>query len=73
MAMITIARAAKDDGVLVVALDPGGVKVEKLTNFNVPGFMEPEESVLGMMKVIENLTPEQSGLFIDWQGRIQQW
>ncbi len=73
MAMITIARASKDDGVLAVALNPGGVKVEKLANFNVPGFMEPAESVLGMMKVIDNLTPEQSGLFIDWKGRVQQW
>ena len=73
MAMITIARAAKDDGVLVASLHPGGVKVEKLANFNVPGFMEPSESVLGMMDVIDNLTSEQSGLFLDWKGRVQQW
>ena len=73
MAMITIARAAKDDRILVAALHPGGVMVEKLANFNVPGFMEPAESVLGMMDVIDNLTPDQSGLFIDWKGQVQQW
>lgn len=73
MAMVTISRAVKDDGVIAVSLHPGGVKVEKLADFNVPGFMPPSESVSGMVSVIDNLTLDQSGLFLDWQGRGQPW
>lgn len=73
MAMVTISRATKEDGVIAVSLHPGGVKVEKLANFNVPGFMPPEESVSGMVNVIASLTAEQSGSFLDWQGRVQPW
>ncbi len=73
MAMITVARATADDGIIVASLHPGGVKVEKLANFNVPGFMPPAESVGGMIKVINELTPNQSGWFLDWKGRVQPW
>ncbi len=73
MAMITIARATAIDGIVVASLHPGGVKVEKLEEFNVPGFMSPSESVGGMVSVIDALTPEQSGSFLDWEGRAQSW
>lgn len=73
MAMVTVARATAEDGIIVASLHPGGVKVEKLANFNVPGFMPPAESVGGMVDVIASLTPDQSGLFLDWKGRIQPW
>lgn len=73
MAMVTVARATADDGIIVASLHPGGVKVEKLADFNVPGFMPPAESVGGMIDVIASLTPEQSGSFLDWQGRVQPW
>ncbi len=73
MAMITVARATAADGVIVASLHPGGVKVEKLEEFNVPGFMSPSESVDGMITVIDELIPEQSGAFLDWKGRVQSW
>lgn len=73
MAMVTVARATAEDGIIVASLHPGGVKVEKLANFNVPGFMPPPESVGGMIDVIASLTLDQSGSFLDWKGRVQPW
>jgi hypothetical protein len=73
MAMTTISTATKDDGIIVVALHPGGVKVEKLKEFDLPGFIEPEESISGMIRVIAELTPTQSGAFLDYTGKTLPW
>ena len=73
MATTTIATATKDDGIIVVVLHPGGVKVEKLKEFDLPDFIEPEESISGMMRVIAELTPAQSGAFLDYKGKILPW
>ncbi|MEQ8510418.1 MAG: SDR family NAD(P)-dependent oxidoreductase [Rhodospirillaceae bacterium] len=73
MAMITVARATAPDGIIVASLHPGGVKVGKLEEFDVSGFRSPSESVDGMVTVIDELTPEQSGVFLDWKGRLQSW
>jgi NAD(P)-dependent dehydrogenase (short-subunit alcohol dehydrogenase family) len=73
MVTTTIATATKDDGIIVVALHPGGVKVEKLKEFDLPGFIEPEESIAGMIRVIANLTPAQSGAFLDYTGKTLPW
>lgn len=29
----------------------------------------PEESIAGILKVIDNLTPEQNGAFLDFEGK----
>jgi len=73
MAMTSIATATKDDGIIVVALHPGGVKVEKLKDYDLPGFIEPEESISSMVRVIAELTPAQSGVFLDYTGRTLPW
>ena len=35
------------------------------------GFLEPPESIAGMISVIENLAPEDSGAFIRYNGEPQ--
>ncbi|MEZ5514890.1 MAG: SDR family oxidoreductase [Steroidobacteraceae bacterium] len=73
MAMSSIATATKGDGLTVVAIHPGGVKVEKLQDFDVPGFMEPQESVSSMIRVISELTPAQTGAFLNFDGEPLTW
>jgi NAD(P)-dependent dehydrogenase (short-subunit alcohol dehydrogenase family) len=73
MAMTTISTATKDDGIITVSLHPGGVKVEKLKAFDLPGFIEPGESISSMIRVIAELMPTQSGAFLDYTGKTLPW
>ena len=40
---------------------------------NEPADITPEESVKGMLKVIGNVTLEDSGKFLTWEGKILSW
>jgi NAD(P)-dependent dehydrogenase (short-subunit alcohol dehydrogenase family) len=61
----------KDHGILVVALHPGWVKTSMTRNENAP--LEPSESIGGMVHVIESLSMEDSGRFLDWKGNEIPW
>jgi NAD(P)-dependent dehydrogenase (short-subunit alcohol dehydrogenase family) len=63
----------------VMALKPGDPVPEEFRNA-MPAIrsgqlvlITPEESVRGMMQRIRELTPEQSGSFINYDGRILPW
>lgn len=65
-----IAVELKDKGAIVVALHPGWVR----TDMGGPrGALTPEQSVEGLRRVIDRLTPGQSGGFFDWQGQALPW
>ncbi|KAF7724903.1 hypothetical protein EC973_000562 [Apophysomyces ossiformis] len=55
---------------IVLALHPGWVKTDMGTG-RAP--LEPIESISGMLKVIENLTTEDNGKFLDYQGQPMPW
>jgi len=58
------------ENVLTVALDPGWVR----TDMGGPNaFLSIEQAVQNLMRVIENLSPETSGKFINWEGKINPW
>lgn len=58
------------DGIIVISLSPGWVK----TDMGGPGApLFPRESALGMKKVIHKLTIEDSGSFLDYQGKRVPW
>lgn len=60
----------RKDGVIVVLMDPGWVK----TDMGGPGAMlEPEESVAGMVKVLEGLTIADTGKFYTYTGKEVPW
>jgi hypothetical protein len=40
---------------------------------NEPANTTPEQSVKGMLKVIEDVTLEDSGKFLTWEGKILPW
>lgn len=81
MIVHTLSFETKRKGVTIAALSPGSVNTPavegelgadgKLRN---PGAIEPPESISGMMRVIENLKPEQNGQFLDYEdGRVIPW
>ncbi|KAG2209504.1 hypothetical protein INT47_008348 [Mucor saturninus] len=55
---------------IVYASHPGWVKTD-MGGDDAP--VEKKDSIAGMLKVIENLTPEQNGSFIDYQGNQLPW
>jgi NAD(P)-dependent dehydrogenase (short-subunit alcohol dehydrogenase family) len=67
-AMYNVAREAAKDGITVTLLTPGEVAVEKVKN-PAPRFISPEESIRGMIGVIENLTAEDSGTILRYNGQ----
>ena len=75
MMMVGVAEDSKRKGITVALLSPGMVKVEKVAEMvdqmGLKGFLEPPESITGMIEVIEGLTPEDSGRFIRYNGEPQ--
>ncbi len=75
MMMVGVAADTKRKGITVALLSPGTVKVEKVAEMveraGLKGFIEPHESISGMIEVIEALTPEDSGTFIRYNGEKQ--
>ena len=62
----------KKKDVIAISLSPGMVNTTPGTS--LMGAIEIDESVTKMMVVIENLTMEQNGLFIDYEdGRTIPW
>lgn len=72
MYMYTLSFETPRRGVTAVILHPGLVA----TNPNLmrfPGALKTPDSVGGMMKVIDGLTPADNGRFIDWRGEPMPW
>ncbi|KAJ3334305.1 hypothetical protein HDU93_008023 [Gonapodya sp. JEL0774] len=70
MATVTLARTLKPEGFTVVPLHPGWVQTE-LGGKNAQ--ITPEESISGMLKVIEGLKIEDSGKFLQHDGTGLPW
>ncbi len=70
-AMVNVSVDAKKDGIIVTLLSPGTVRVEKIGNVQMPGLIEPLESISGMIKVIDALTLEDAGTIIRYNGERQ--
>jgi NAD(P)-dependent dehydrogenase (short-subunit alcohol dehydrogenase family) len=61
----------REHGIKVIALHPGWVQTPMTRNEAAP--LKPAESISGMLQVIESLEMEDSGRFLDWQGREIPW
>ena len=81
MIIHTLSYETAKKGVIVAAISPGSVDTKPVkgelgfgTNFKQPGVIPPAESVAGIIKVIDSLTPAQNGLFLDYKdGRVIPW
>lgn len=70
--MMTRAQAAelKEQGITVIAMTPGWVKTD-LGGEDAP--ITVEQSVTGMIRVIDRLRLRHSGRFYTWRGRRHPW
>jgi NAD(P)-dependent dehydrogenase (short-subunit alcohol dehydrogenase family) len=70
MAWHALAIEARPRGIIAAAFDPGWVK----TRMGGPNaLLRPEQSVGDMRRLIEALTPEQSGAFLKRDGTTHAW
>jgi NAD(P)-dependent dehydrogenase (short-subunit alcohol dehydrogenase family) len=73
-AMQLVAVKEQEQGVLVLMLHPGTVVTDRLIgNRGLPGTVDPEPSVAGMIRVIEQATMADTGKFLQYDGTIAPW
>ena len=65
-----LAAALADRGIAVVSLHPGWVQTDM---GGEQALLAPEQSVAGLLRVIDGLDMAQSGSFLDWQGETLPW
>ena len=71
--MSQLARDIEEDGVKVVLLEPGIVIHDRDPDDegrSFRGLVDSADSIAGMIDVIDNLTPEQSGKVHRWNGEL---
>ncbi|NND54801.1 MAG: SDR family oxidoreductase [Gammaproteobacteria bacterium] len=72
MFMYTLSLETKRNGVVVTMLSPG--QVNTTPGMKMPGAIETDESVAKMIAVMEGLTMENNGQFLDYEdGRVLAW
>ena len=66
----SLAWNTKDEGLTCVVMSPGWVR----TDMGGPeADLSPEESITGMIRVIDGLTIEDTGTFQSWDGENRAW
>jgi len=70
MATALLAAALRDRGIIVVALHPGWVQTDM---GGAGATVAPQQSVSGLLRVIDGLKPSDSGRFLDWRGDCLPW
>jgi len=81
MIVHTLSFETAKKGVTIAAISPGSVDTKPVkgelgygTGFKQPNTIAPTESVAGIIRVIDGLTPAQNGLFLDYKdGRVIPW
>ncbi|MEJ1963542.1 MAG: SDR family oxidoreductase [Gammaproteobacteria bacterium] len=71
--MIQLAEVLKKEGVTVVLLNPGAVRVEKQKDLEFPGMIETPIAVAAMIRTIDKVTIADAGRFLQYDGTTQPW
>jgi len=72
-ATVTLAAVLKRDGIIVVPMHPGAVRVEKQASVKVPGMIETPDSVRAMIRTIDSLTLKDTAKFVSYDGKPLPW
>jgi NAD(P)-dependent dehydrogenase (short-subunit alcohol dehydrogenase family) len=70
MATALLAAALRERGIVVIALHPGWVQTDM---GGAGATVTPEQSVTGLLRVIDGLKASDSGRFLDWRGESLPW
>jgi len=70
MATALLASALRARGIAVVALHPGWAQTDMGGR---EATVRATDSVRGLLAVIDALTPDASGRFVDWRGEPLPW
>lgn len=73
MAMINMAKALKDKGIIVVMLSPGLVQTDFVGDLRLPIMISAEQSVAMTMPIIARVTMDDSGKYFRHTGDVAQW
>lgn len=81
MIVYTLGFETAKKGITIAAISPGTVDTRPVpgelgfgSSLRQPGAIPPEESVAGIIRVIDGLTPAQNGQFLDYKdGRLIGW
>jgi len=81
MIVYTLGYETAKKGVTIAAISPGSVDTKPVegelgfgSSIKQPGAIPPAESVAGIIRVIDGMTPAQNGLFLDYKdGRVIPW
>ena len=71
--MVTLSAVLKSEGIIVVPMHPGSVRVEKQASVKLPGMLETKDSVAQMIATIGKLTMANSGKFTLYDGSGLPW
>jgi NAD(P)-dependent dehydrogenase (short-subunit alcohol dehydrogenase family) len=72
-ASVTLAAILKKEGIIVVPMHPGAVRVEKQASLKVPGMIETPDAARAMIRTIDGLTMAQAGKFLNYDGTSLPW
>lgn len=81
MIVYTLSFETAKKGLVIAAISPGSVDTKPVqgelgygSSFKQPGAIPPEDSVAGIIRVVDGLTPAQNGQFLDYKdGRVIPW
>jgi len=71
--MRLLSAQLRNDGVTVVMFHPGGVQVESFGKVKLPGFEPPQSAIGKMIQTIDGLSIQDSGRFLDNDGKDHPW
>jgi len=72
-ATVTLASVLKPEGIIVVPMHPGSVRVEKQASVHVPGMIETPDAVRSMIRTIDSLTLKDTAKFTNYDGKTLPW
>jgi hypothetical protein len=75
-ATATFAAELKGEGFTIAAICPGWCNTDLGTGggtTKVKPPVEPCDSIAGMIKVLDGLTLEKTGAFLNWEGNTVPW
>jgi NAD(P)-dependent dehydrogenase (short-subunit alcohol dehydrogenase family) len=81
MVVYTLSFETAKKGLVIVAISPGSVDTKPVqgelgygTDFKQPNTISPADSVAGIIRVIDGMTPAVNGQFLDYKdGRVIPW